>query len=258
VKIKFAAEAFLMKVICIFLPTLIRDRAVAGRICVVFDVLRASTTIVTALGNGAGRIIPVAMPADAQKMKEKLCGSESVVLAGEREGRRITGFDLGNSPTEFTVERIRGKTIIMCTTNGTAAILAAREARLVLIGSFANLGAVARRAGVNEDLILLCAGKEGGISLEDIVACGAFVELMVAEGKGGSGVDLDDGAMIALDAFRASRDDIMGVLRKGNHGRYLESIGFGGDLEVCAQRDVSDIVPYFDATTRAIKVHLAE
>jgi 2-phosphosulfolactate phosphatase len=247
-----------MKVSCIFLPTLIADRAIAGRICVVFDVLRASTTIVTALENGCQRIIPVATPAEAQKMKEKLSGSESVLLAGEREGRRIAGFDLGNSPGEFTAERIRGRTIIMCTTNGTAAILGAQGARSVLIGSLANLGAVVRRARVGEDVILLCAGKEGGISLEDIVACGAFVEAMVGEGSGSSGIELDDGAMVALEAFRASRDDIVGVLRKGNHGRYLESIGFGRDLETCAQRDVSDIVPYFDAATGSIEVRVAE
>jgi 2-phosphosulfolactate phosphatase len=241
-----------MRVESVFLPSVLEEKAVAGQVCVVFDILRASTTIVTALGNGCRRVIPVATPAEAQKKKREMCGTEDALLAGEREGRKIRGFDLGNSPAEFSAERIRGKTVIMCTTNGTAAILAAAEAREVLIGGFVNLGAVAGRVAGAARLVLLCAGKEGGVSLEDIYACGGLIDLMVCGEKGESGVELDDGALVALDVFRASKDDVLGVLRKGNHGRYLESIGFGGDLETCARRDAWDIVPRFDAQSAAV------
>jgi 2-phosphosulfolactate phosphatase len=269
-----------MRIACCFLPKVLDEVAVVGKTCVVFDVLRASTTI-TALGNGCRRIIPVATPAEAHEMKRAIAGGEpgwsadrEVLLAGEREGRTIPGFDLGNSPAEFSAGRIGGKTVIMCTTNGTAAILAARAAALVLIGGFINLSAVARavRTSVRHDLraenlVLICAGKEGGESLEDAVACGALIDLL-GETRSSIGassarhdlrsaqdMELDDGALIALGAFRASRDDILGVLEKGNHGRYLASIGFGSDLALCARRDTSAVVPYFDAAGRSIRIY---
>ncbi|NNE71651.1 MAG: 2-phosphosulfolactate phosphatase, partial [Rhodothermales bacterium] len=151
----------------------------AGRTAVVIDVLRASSTIAFALMQGAKEVIPVADLGDASRMAAALDAS-SFVLAGERGGKRIEGYQLGNSPLEFTSAVVRDKTVILSTTNGTPAIRAAEEAADVLIGGFVNLSRVAaavRAAG--RDVVIICAGWGNRVSLEDTLCAGMRVDRLL-------------------------------------------------------------------------------
>jgi len=162
----------------------LKDRDLRETVCVVFDVLRATSSMMAALGNGAAAIIPVADIPEALGIRKR---KPEVLLAGEREGRRIeadlTGsiaFDLGNSPREFTKEKVSGKTIVMSTTNGTRALRACAQARMVVVGSFLNLRATAAFIEKQNaaDLLLVCSGTFDQAAYEDILGAGALCDLL--------------------------------------------------------------------------------
>src|SRR5208282_5835542 len=171
------------------LPALAK-RDLRETLCVVFDVLRATSTFVTALHNGAKAIIPVGEIAEALAFKNSEFGirnSEFILLGGERDGVKIradqtggTDFDLGNSPREFTPERVSGKTIVSTTTNGTRALRACAGAKTVLAGSFLNLGATAKsiKTFLPAEVLLVCAGTREQRADEDVLAAGALCELL--------------------------------------------------------------------------------
>ena len=162
--------------------TALRQRDISQTVCVVFDVLRATSTMVTALANGAREIIPVCEIAEAVALRQ---ARPDLLLAGERDGVRIlraqTGsvdFDLGNSPREFTRERVAGRSIAMTTTNGTRALQACRGAQRVLVGSFLNLGAVAEWLARErpESLLIVCSGTHEEAAYEDVLGAGALCD----------------------------------------------------------------------------------
>ena len=165
----------------------LRQRDLSQTVCVVFDVLRATSSIVTALANGACEIIPVCEIAEAVALRQ---ARPDLLLAGERNGLRIlraqTGsvdFDLGNSPREFTRERVAGRSIAMTTTNGTRALQACRGARRLLVGSFLNLGAVTdwlARDGT-ERLLIVCSGTHEEAAYEDVLGAGALCDAVWAQ-----------------------------------------------------------------------------
>lgn len=202
----------------------LRERDLSQTVCVVFDVLRATTSMITALSNGAEAIIPVGEISEAIAIRQQRPG---VLLAGEREGLRIRGnltggleFDLGNSPREFTAEKVHGRTIVMTTTNGTRALRACAGARAVLISSFLNLRAT--YMWLMEDrpasLILVCSGTFDEPALEDILAAGAICERVWPLFGGGH---ISDSAEVARRIYPLMQYDLLGAMKHSRNGRRL-------------------------------------
>lgn len=213
---------------------------VAGRVAVVLDVLRATSTIVEALDAGAKAIYPVASIEDALRLANNL-GRGGVLLCGERRCLPIEGFDLGNSPREFTPERVSGKTLVMTTTNGTHAMTLASGASRVLIGSLMNLDAIVDElAAAEAEPVFICAGRERFFALEDAVCAGAMAERLMEIRPGDWA--LNDGAMaaIALAQRFGTGEDFFATVAAG---KLLLSAGLGEDLAVCAQKNRHALVP---------------
>jgi 2-phosphosulfolactate phosphatase len=211
----------------------------AGTCAVVIDVFRASTTITTAIANGARSILPVTEVEQAVKLAEPYAKNE-VVLAGERDCRPIDGFDLGNSPREFTREAVGGKVVIFTSTNGTRALAAARGAGTVLVGCFLNFGEIVRVASGYEDVVILCAGNEDRLSLEDFVCAGGLVTRLARRGT-----VLDDPAVAARAAFRSIGASLSRTLFATEHARRLTGLGFRPDLDLALRIDSVPLVPRF-------------
>jgi 2-phosphosulfolactate phosphatase len=215
--------------------------AVGRRIVVVIDVLRATSTIVEALVNGARSILPVSGVDEAVRKADEL-GRDTVLLCGERDAEPIRGFQLGNSPAEFTRERVAGRTLIMTTTNGTNAVLMASAGISCFTGSLLNARAVARRLAERDaDVLLLCAGREGAFALEDAVCAGRIVRYLRELGVPVQG---NDGLRAA---FRLSAAPVTPrVLARTAAGRRLREVGRVDDLAFCAQENRHDAVPVLD------------
>lgn len=209
----------------------------------VVDVLRATSTMVAAIAAGATRIIPVDSVEYAENLAVQLA-PQNPVLAGERGGLKPPGFTLGNSPAEFTPDTVGGRPIIMATTNGSRAFAKVQAARRVFAASFLNLSVTAEAlAREGQDVLIFCSGTELVPSLED-VACGGALAHRIRE-IAGSSCALSDAALIARNTFGAY-PDILAVLWRSSHGRYLESIGLGTDLELCARKDRHPVVLAMD------------
>ncbi len=245
-----------------FLPELVAPSALAGSRCVVVDVLRATTTIVEAIGAGAIAVMPCLTIDDARRRAAEFGAGESV-LGGERGGRPIEGFDLGNSPAEYTAARVAGKTVVLTTTNGTKALLHCTAGSQVLIGALVNLSAVCARLqasalGGEESIDVVCAGTDGQITREDVLFAGA-----VAERLAGTGIQLDDSAEIARDAWRSVtggasdgelQQRLVMALSASRGGRNLIENGMAGDIQLAARVDQFAIVPRFDSQTGRITI----
>ena len=204
----------------------LKDRDLRETTCVVFDVLRATTSMVTALANGAEAIVPVSEIAEAIRLRES---RPEALLAGERDGLRITtsltgglDFDLGNSPREFTQSLVEGKTIIMTTTNGTRALRACAHARHVLVGCFLNLQETANwlLALDPQDVLLICSGTFEQAAYEDVLAAGAMCDLIW---PADSNALIADSALMARDLFRFEKNDLFEALARSRNGLRLRS-----------------------------------
>ncbi|MCU0783006.1 MAG: 2-phosphosulfolactate phosphatase [Verrucomicrobia bacterium] len=227
------------------------DRDLKPTVCVVLDVLRATSTFVTALANGAAAIIPVAEISEALKLRRE---RPDVLLAGERDGLKIgaalTGgveFDLGNSPREFTSVKVAGKTVVSTTTNGTRALRACAGARRVLVGSFLNLSAtadaIARRQP--EHLLVICAGTGEGAALEDVLAAGALCDLLASTLRA---TEPQDSAEIARRVFLRAQGDLPGAVRQARNARRLLAYAdLRDDVEFCLQKNRFALVAASDA-----------
>lgn len=231
-----------------------RQGACAGGIAVVIDVLRASTTIITALANGAARVRTVLAVEEARADAAAL----GAVLGGERGGLKIEGFDLGNSPREYTRDRVGGRSIVITTTNGTAAVEACAGASDVLIGAIVNRSAVAAAAHALAtehggcDVHLVCAGTEGAVTEEDLLAAGAILDAAVQHHGFGEAV-LDATGRVALARFRAAvaagptaADAIVREFASSIGGRNLIDLGMDADLPLSAAIDSLPFVPRLD------------
>jgi 2-phosphosulfolactate phosphatase len=212
-----------------------------GAHVVVIDVLRASSTIVHACENGVERIIPVAEVEDATRLLPTL-DRKKTLLCGEREGVKIEGFDLGNSPLEYASKVVKGKTLILSTSNGTVAITASAAAKEIVIGCFLNLGHVVSHvlSARSKRVALLCAGNLGQFALEDFVCGGYLVKRL--EDASRAKLTLNDGALAAR-ALASSMTDAGEVVRNSSHGRRLAELGFETDLEFCSRIDKYGSVP---------------
>jgi len=216
-----------------------------GRVVGVIDVLRASTTIAVALANGAKSVIPMES-AEAASTRAKQFDRTEVRLAGEHKMVAIPGFDLGNSPREFTREAVDGKTVLITTTNGTGVLMAIQGARDVVVASYVNLTAVlallrtAARAGT--DIALVCAGRDRQFSLEDAACAGRYiagVRQQISE------IELGDGALASTMLNNHFGGDLVHLFATGEHGRALTDAGFGADLELCAAVDSYPVIPVY-------------
>lgn len=210
---------------------------------VVIDVLRATSSMVAAIAAGATRIFPVDSIEHARNLAVQIA-PQRPVLAGERGGLRPEGFALGNSPAEFTPEAVEGRPVIMATTNGSRAFGKVEAARRVHAASFLNLSVTAEAlAREGHDVLIVCSGTELAPSLED-VACGGALSHRIREIVG-PGCTLADAALIARNTYGAY-PDVLAVLWRSSHGRYLESIGLGADIELCARKDRHPVVLTMD------------
>lgn len=222
-------------------PREFTEESLRGTTSVVVDVLRSSSTIAAALANGAREIIPVMTPAEAGELAMK-AGRDATLLCGERDGKRIEGFDLGNSPTEYLPDRVSGRTLIFASTNGSPVMVRARVSDRVLIGGFNNFSAVVSSAiSAGKPVTILCSGLLEQFSLEDFVCGGKFVAALKM--RFGSDVILNDAARAAVELFVQMNSDIPQMLRESTHGKYLMSLGFEADLDYCAQIDSHVVVP---------------
>ncbi len=208
---------------------------------VVIDVLRASSTIVQAVENGVERIIPVSSVEDASRLAATL-EKKKTLLGGERDGREIEGFDLGNSPLEYVSKVVKGKTLILSTSNGTVAITQSSAAKQLLVGSFLNLSAVVTKllSSRPKKVTILCAGNQGQLSLEDLV-CGGLMVARITKSFRGK-LSLNDGA-VAGRAVAEKMTDVGEVVRSSTHGRRLSELGFDADLDFCSKIDKYGAVP---------------
>ncbi|MBI2875193.1 MAG: 2-phosphosulfolactate phosphatase [Firmicutes bacterium] len=237
--------------------------ALEGRTAVVIDVLRATSTITTALASGCHAVFPVLTIKEARETVELLaggrgagasavrggtagrrgaCGTHSPLLGGERLARRIEGFDLGNSPSEYTPEAVSGRVIIHTTTNGTRALRAAAGSTRVLAGCFLNAEAVAgAAAGFGEDVLLACAGTRGCFSADD-TACAGLIAGLILELFPGR-VVLSSTVEVALELYRSRRGRLIELLGEIRSGGYLKELGLYEDIEFCSRINHFQVVP---------------
>jgi 2-phosphosulfolactate phosphatase len=225
--------------------SLLPGRDLSAIHCVVFDVLRATSTMMTALANGASRIFPVREISEALRLRAT---HPAALLAGERDGVRILSassggvdFDLGNSPREFTRERVADREIIMTTTNGTRALQACAGARRVLPGAWLNLSALAGRIRSEQSgrLLIICAGTYEEAAYEDTLAAGALCDLLWAQLEPGR---ISDSAHIARQIYLDAGRDFNGALQRHsrNARRLLASAELRDDVAFCLRRDILD------------------
>ncbi|HET8578144.1 MAG TPA: 2-phosphosulfolactate phosphatase [Methylomirabilota bacterium] len=217
-----------------------------GGAAVVVDVLRATSTVLAACAAGCRRVIPVEDAATARARAAALPPGEAL-LAGERAGEPIAGFDLGNSPLEFTAERVHRRTIILTTTNGTAAMLAAAAAPVGAVAALGNLGALAGWLLEQErDVTVLCAGEQGAFSLEDAVCAGLLVGRLM---DGAPAYRVTDAARAALRLGEHYGDRLDRLAEESSWARRLVANGRGADVAACLRPPTSEVVPRFDSGT---------
>jgi 2-phosphosulfolactate phosphatase len=226
-----------MKADVVLLPRDLNAAALEGRVVVVFDVLRATTSIIAALAAGVAEVRVLENLEAARAAAAQFAGPR--LLCGEQRCLRPEGFDLGNSPGEFTPAHA-GKTLFMSTTNGTRALLAAQHAGTVLAGALVNAAAIAKSvAQFGRDLTLLCAGTDGRVAMDDVLGAGAVLEAL----RQFTYVELaSDIARIALRLFGSCQDDLRGALAQATGGQNVLRAGLDGDLDFAARLSSIDVV----------------
>lgn len=234
-----------MRIDVVFGGANIAPSDVAGRVVAVIDVLRASTSITAAVMNGARAVIPFESSEEAVT-RSKAFEKGEFLLAGERRMKPISGFDLGNSPLEFTREAVEGKTVLMTTTNGTPAITNSAGAKDVIVASYVNFTAVltmlrtALRGGT--DITLVCAGRERQFGLEDAGCAGRFVHHMT---KRLTNVMVNDAAQACVLIDKKYGDSVARLFDASEHGQALRAAGYVDDLAACAAIDSSPVIPLY-------------
>jgi len=227
-----------MKIETYFTTSEVDPATLENATVVVIDVLRATTTVVEALANGARAIFPTPSAEEAVRLAQSL-GRDDTLLCGERKGEKVEGFDFGNSPREFTPEAVGGKRLVMSTTNGTRAIRIAQDGARLLACAFTNLSASARAVASDDRVVLLCAGRADRFSLDDALCAGHLIAKVIEAAE--SEPELNDAAKAAR-MLASSRKPTRKFLAETWSGRALADIGLGDDLEVCAQVDRHDVV----------------
>ncbi len=231
-----------MKINVLYTPAIADELYFTGKTTVVIDVLRASTTIIAALQNGAREIIPVGTVEFAVKVSGGMFGGQTL-LGGERNTKKIEGFALGNSPFEYTEDIVAGKSIIFYTTNGTKAIVKAKFSSDLFICSFTNISAVAKHlALLDKDCEIQCAGRSNNFSMEDTVCAGKLIsEIEKIKGD----ITLSDSARASIALSKSFGRSIHKMLSETEHGKLLIENGYNDDLKFCSKINSSGIIPYY-------------
>ncbi len=238
-----------------FLPVLTTPAALSGSTVVVIDVLRATTTIATALAAGATEVIPCLEVDEARQIAASLPPGKAL-LGGERGGKRIDGFDLGNSPAEYTPERLAGNTLVITTTNGTKALQTCLQASAVWLGALVNLTSVVRRIVGDPRIDILCAGTDGHISHEDVLTAGLFVHRILKAGRKqqiermlGDGATIAHGFALARGRTESQRRACFASSRGGAN---LVELGYLSDIHDAVRIDAAPVAPRWDLATGRI------
>ncbi len=228
-----------MKIRTLLSPLNVEELYFTKKTTVVIDVLRATTTIVTALQNGAKEIIPVG----SIEFAMKISGSGQMLLGGERNAEKIDGFTFGNSPLEYTEEAVKGKSIILFTTNGSKALVRAKFSSNLFVASFNNAKSVVNQVlKTNEDLEILCSGNNGMYCMEDSVCAGAMIK-QITEVK--ENIELDDASNTCLILYEKNKRRIKRMLSETDHGKTLIAKGFTDDIAYAAEKNIYDIAPKY-------------
>jgi len=229
-----------MQLDVVLLPAELPARARPEHIAVVIDVIRASTSIVSACQHGARAVLPVASADEARALATEMPGA---VLAGERGGTRIPGFAIGNSPREFTAAAVEGRDVILTTSNGTRTLRLVEAGRRVAIAAFVNRATVARwLVTQNDDALIVCSGYEGIFSLEDAVCAGSITAQVSERGA----AELGDGARACRVLWEAWRTDLFSLLCSTGWGREVIALGLQADLALCAELDTASVLPILE------------
>lgn len=224
-----------------FVPEEVCVSDIGDKAVLIVDILRATSTITTAIANGASFLMPVNTPAEAFNLYEKF--NKEPLLGGEVEGKLIKGFHLGNSVTEYTESVVKNKPIIIRTTNGTRAVNVCSSAHYLVIGCFLNQSSCCRfLSKLGSNILIVCSGKEGKFGIEDVVFAGACVNTI---SQSVTEINKSDSAVAAEMLYQHCKSDILQMLRNSEHGRYLIDIGLGNDLALCAQVDTTTAVPIY-------------
>ena len=235
-----------MKFDVLLTPAGLSSGDVQGRTVFVIDILRATTSMCAALSHGAKAIIPVASTEEALRLAQTI-GSTDVLLAGEKDCVRIPGFHLGNSPLEMTEPAVRGKTIIVTTSNGTRALLACQGASAVYPAAAVNLSSAAERAREvlqsDHPVLIVCAGRENAFALDDAYCAGRLAAAVLGDHKPRRG--LNDAAVACLDLVRRYRNNWERPLAYSRAGRELIKLGFGDDVREASRTDAYPVLPHF-------------
>ncbi len=223
----------------------------SGQVAVMVDVIRASSTIVYALANGASSVYPIADVSSARALRTKL-GTDTL-LGGERGGKRIDGFDLGNSPAEYVSDVVHGRQIVFTTSHGTNALERMKNARLILIGSFLNLNALAESIlKENHNVYIVCAGTGDQVSIEDSICAGNLVRLLSDQGW-----ELgNDAALLTRAAFDGiTENKLFKLIEIGRAGGVMRNIGHLDDITRVLEMNKLNLVPQVDTKTWRILVN---
>lgn len=220
-------------------PALIPLYKIEDYIVVIIDIFRATTSICYGIENGAEAIIPVSQVEECAAYLDK---EPTYLLAAERDGEIVAGFDFGNSPFSYTADKVAGKTIVLTTTNGTHALHLSRKAKKIVIGSFLNLTSICNwLSNQGENILLVCSGWKNNFNLEDTLFAGAVVEQL----KTGS-FSPDDPAIAANDLYNLAKNDLDGYLKKTSHSERLKALGIERDIAFCLNVDTTTAIPVLD------------
>lgn len=220
-------------------PALLPLYDVENSIVVIIDIFRATSSICYGIENGAAAIIPVSHVEECAAYREKF---SEYLLAAERDGEVVEGFDFGNSPFSYTPEKVGGKTIVLTTTNGTHALQLSINAKKIVIGSFLNLTALSGwLLEQDNDVLLVCAGWKNKFNLEDTLFAGAVVSKLKEHGY-----KLDDAGIAAFDLYEAGKNDLGEYLKKTSHSERLKELGIEKDIAFCLNVDITTAIPILE------------
>ena len=219
----------------------INENKIKEKVIVVIDMFRATSVIVTALNNGCNEVIPYLTVEEtiksARQMKE-----EEYILGGERKAIKIDGFNLSNSPLEYTKENVKGKSVLMTTTNGTRTLTKSIGAKRVLIAAMINAKAVAKRLlEVNEDVVIINAGTNGNFSMDDYICSGYIINEMLKINDKLNLTDISKTANIIFETY----PNIVDYVKEAAHYSVMKSLELDRDIEYCIQKSIIDIVPEY-------------
>lgn len=216
-------------------PVLLPLYDIKNSIVIVIDIFRATSSICYGIENGAEAIIPVASVEECISMKDGVC-----LVAAERDGKVVEGFDFGNSPFSYTTEKVKGKTIVLTTTNGTHAISESkRAAHQIIIGSFLNLDAVCNYLkSQDKNVLLLCAGWKNKFNLEDTLFAGAVINQFSKDEY-----ELDDSSHAAEDLYITAKDDLASYVAKASHGERMRKLNLQEDIKFCLNKNITNTIP---------------